>query len=108
MNQTNKVLLLKLYARQSARGNEYLIGRLGAATVIAFKDDRAELREGTLAVWNVYVQEPTDDGARRNPDHGDHDRREQNQTQPRLALRRPRPPSTPDLPEDRTDDLWPG
>jgi hypothetical protein len=75
MSADKKVLLLKLYARRSERGNEYLVGRLGAATAIAFKDDRAELKSGTLAVWNVFVQDPADNDTRRNADQGGQGRR---------------------------------
>jgi hypothetical protein len=111
-----KVLLLKLYARRSQRGNDYLIGRLGAATVIAFKDERAELKEGTLAIWNLYVQEPTDNGQGRQAAQGGQDRQGSTPvshaarpptSRRTFPARRPAPPSTPDLPDDRVDDLWP-
>jgi hypothetical protein len=51
-----KVLLCRLYERVSARGNRYLAGRFGAARIIGFIDDRAELQYGATACFNLYVQ----------------------------------------------------
>lgn len=47
-----KVLLLELKERTSAKGNRYLAGWLGKASVVAFMDDKAG--EPT---WQVYVSE---------------------------------------------------
>jgi hypothetical protein len=116
MTADTKVLLLKLYARRSQRGNECLIGRLGAATVIAFKDDRAELKEGTLAVWNLYVQEPTDNGQRRPAIEAGQDRQasapishqaRRPTSRRTFATREPASSTTSDLPDDAVADLWP-
>jgi hypothetical protein len=107
----DKVKLFTLYERQSQKsGRRYLTGRLGAASVIVFEDDRTEKNEGTLAIWDVYVQ-PTPDSARRQPSDNGHDRKDSFSASPPATPRRrqipaTRPPSTPDLPEDRVDDLW--
>jgi hypothetical protein len=56
-----KVLLCRLYERTSARGNRYLAGRLGAARLIGFLDDKAELQFGATACFTIYVQDAGDD-----------------------------------------------
>lgn len=53
----DKVLLLELKERTSAKGNRYLSGWLGKASVVAFMDDKAD--EPT---WKVYVSEPKPKG----------------------------------------------
>lgn len=57
---SDKVLVMKLYERISAKGTRYFAGRLGAARVVAFLDHKAE---ADCPVWNVYVQ----DGGVRKP-----------------------------------------
>jgi hypothetical protein len=79
MSADGKVLICRLFERQSARGNRYLTGRLGAAKLIALLDTEAELQFGATGCFNVFVQSGED----RKPD-GDAGRQAQ---QPR------RPPS---------------
>lgn len=53
MDVSGKVLLARLYQRTSANGNVYYGGRLGAARVVMFRDQRAE---GDDPVWELFVQ----------------------------------------------------
>jgi hypothetical protein len=55
---SGKILLCRLYEKTSARGNRYLVGYLGAATLIAFIDADAELKFGATAIFNVDLQAP--------------------------------------------------
>lgn len=56
MSKTNgpKVPLLRLWERTSANGNRYFSGYMGQASVVMFRDDKAE---GDNPVWQVYVSE---------------------------------------------------
>lgn len=54
MNHDGKVLLGRLYEKTSARGHRYFVGRLGAARVALFLDERAE---GADPVWELFVQD---------------------------------------------------
>jgi hypothetical protein len=54
---SERVLLFKLYERRSKNDRQYFIGFLGTAKVIVFKNERAELRAGTIAEWDVFVEE---------------------------------------------------
>lgn len=54
MNHDGKVLLARLYEKTSARGHRYFVGRLGAARVALFLDERAE---GGDPVWELFVQD---------------------------------------------------
>lgn len=53
----DKVLLLELRERTSAKGNAYMSGWLGKAAVVAFSEDR----EGET-IWKVYVSTPNQSG----------------------------------------------
>lgn len=50
----DSVLLLRLYEKTSAKGNVYFAGRLGQASVVMMRDQRAE----GDPVWEVFVSEP--------------------------------------------------
>lgn len=50
-----RVLLMTLSERTSARGNAYLAGWLGKASVVAFRGDPDKFGNPT---WSVYVSEP--------------------------------------------------
>jgi hypothetical protein len=52
-----RIRLAKLYERVSARGNRYLIGRLGLAKVVMFQGEPTE--DGT-PTWDVYVTPGSD------------------------------------------------
>ena len=52
----NRVLLLQLSERTSAKGNRYLSGWLGKASVVAFQAEEPD-RFGNR-VWDVFVAEP--------------------------------------------------
>ena len=54
MIHDGKVLLARLYEKTSARGHRYFVGRLGAARVAMFIDERAE---GGDPVWELFVQD---------------------------------------------------
>jgi hypothetical protein len=56
------VELLRLFERRSEAGKTYFVGVLGGAKVLVMEDTRAELTEGTLGVWQVYLK--TRDAAR--------------------------------------------
>ena len=51
-----RVLLLTLSERTSGRGNRYMSGWLGRASVVAFPADEPD--KWGNPVWNVYVSEP--------------------------------------------------
>src|SRR3954470_15978965 len=51
-----RVLLLELSERTSAKGNPYMSGWLGKASVVAFKAEHAD-KHGN-PVWQVFVTEP--------------------------------------------------
>jgi hypothetical protein len=53
--QASKVLLLQLSERTSARGNRYMRGWLGKATVVAFQGEKDEAGNQS---WDVYVSTP--------------------------------------------------
>jgi hypothetical protein len=76
---SGKVLLLRLYEKQSARGNQYWIGRLGAAKVVAFPNTKIELQYGAVGAIDVFVQAGNGDAGA-----GDRSSREppQRQSQP--------------------------
>src|SRR5690348_17334198 len=52
----NRVLLMQLSERTSGRGNRYLAGWLGKASVVAFQADEPD-KFGN-PVWEVFVAEP--------------------------------------------------
>ena len=55
-SQSAKVPLLKLWERTSGKGNRYLSGFMGDASVIGFIDpDESEAKGCT--VWQLYAQE---------------------------------------------------
>ena len=55
MSTGPRVLLLTLSERTSGRGNRYLSGWLGKASVVAFPGEPDKFGNET---WNVYVSEP--------------------------------------------------
>lgn len=55
MNLNGKLLLCRMWEKKSARGNVYFAGRLGAASLVMFKDEYAE---GPEPCWQVFIQEP--------------------------------------------------
>jgi hypothetical protein len=50
------VELLRLFERRSAAGTTYFVGALGGAKVLMMKDTRADLTDGTLGIWQVYLK----------------------------------------------------
>lgn len=60
---SEKILLTRLYEKQSKTGRRYFVGRLGAARIVVLQDDRAAVEGATVAVWEVFA-EAGDDGAR--------------------------------------------
>ena len=62
-----KLKLFRLYEKVSARGNHYFVGRLAGARVIVMRDERAELSEGTTAVWDVLLSPADEAPPRRSP-----------------------------------------
>jgi hypothetical protein len=58
---TGRIELFKLYQKRSKSGRTYFVGWLGGAKLVVFKNDRAELREGTDGEWIAYA-EPKDNG----------------------------------------------
>src|ERR687886_456034 len=52
----NRVLLMQLSERTSAKGNRYLAGWLGKASVVAFQAEAPD-KFGN-PVWEVFVSEP--------------------------------------------------
>jgi hypothetical protein len=61
---SDRIPFTRLYERTSARGNRYLLGRLGYARLIAFQGEPTA--EGT-PTWDVYITPGDPDGARRAP-----------------------------------------
>jgi hypothetical protein len=57
--KNDKVLLLELRERTSGKGNKYLSGWLGKASVVAFSEEA----EGGM-VWKVYVSTPQPQGSK--------------------------------------------
>lgn len=55
MSEQPKILLCQLWQRTSAKGNTYLAGYLGKASVVAFKSEDGVLPDGVSAIWSVYV-----------------------------------------------------
>ena len=53
---SGKTLVLRLFERQSAKGNQYWTGRLGAAKVVAFPNTKIELQFGAVGAIDVFVQ----------------------------------------------------
>jgi len=51
----NRVLLMTLSCRTSAKGNSYLAGWLGKASVVAFAGEPDKFGNPT---WNVFLSEP--------------------------------------------------
>jgi hypothetical protein len=56
MSAAPRVLLMQLSERTSARGNRYLSGWLGKASVVAFLDEQPD-KFGNPQ-WSVFVAEP--------------------------------------------------
>jgi hypothetical protein len=53
MKLDGKVNLARLFERTSAAGNRYFSGRMGAARIMLFKDERADDDN----VWQLFVQD---------------------------------------------------
>ncbi|MCE1237070.1 MAG: hypothetical protein LWW93_12025 [Hyphomicrobiales bacterium] len=60
-----RIKFFRLYEKVSSRGNRYFVGRLAGARVVVMKDERAELSEGTEAVWDVMLSPAEDPAPRR-------------------------------------------
>jgi hypothetical protein len=56
MTAAARVLLMQLSERTSARGNRYLAGWLGKASVVAFQDEQPDKRGNPC--WSVFVSTP--------------------------------------------------
>ncbi len=56
MSVPNRVLLLTLSERTSAKGRRYMSGRLGKASVVAFEAEEPD-RYGN-ATWDLFVSTP--------------------------------------------------
>lgn len=103
--------LARLYERTSARGTQYMLGRLGAARIVLLPGEPAE--DGT-ATWRLLVQEGADaaDGSRLPLAAPAADRPP---VAPARRQRRPYPTPRPDQAagdgpplDDPLGDLWPG
>jgi hypothetical protein len=96
MSGSDKVLLLELRERTSAKGTRYLSGWLGKAGVVAFLD-----REAAEPTWQVFVSTPaprSNDGPSRPT--------EQSPFTPRRRQQRGHSrPMQPGELDDRVDDL---
>ncbi len=53
MKLDGKVNLARLFERTSAAGNRYFSGRMGAARIMLFRDERADDDN----VWQLFVQD---------------------------------------------------
>jgi hypothetical protein len=100
-NDTPKVPLLTLWQKTSKQGKPYLYGYLGQSKVIAFLDDRAELKFGAEAAFNLFLQakEPRGEGGGEG-----YSAKSYSSGVQRYPETRHEP--TPDLPGDDLDDLW--
>lgn len=101
-DQQPRIPLLRLYEKTSAKGNPYFTGKLNGCRVLVFRDDRAELSDGTLGIWNVFLQAP-DDQQQRTGEGGDNGSRQErprarDTLPPRYATD---PTQHPDRPSDR-------
>jgi len=56
MQFDGKVLLGRLFERTSQKGNRYFSGRLGAARIMLFHDDKADVDNA----WQMFVQDGDD------------------------------------------------
>jgi hypothetical protein len=57
MNNVDGVEILTLWERVSERSNRrYFTGFLGSSRLIVFQDEKAELRDGVVAVWKVFAR----------------------------------------------------
>lgn len=65
-----RIKFFRLYEKVSSRGNRYFVGRLAGARVVVMKDERAELSEGTEAVWDVLISPAEDPAPRRAANAG--------------------------------------
>ena len=99
----------RVFEKTSARGNQYMVGRLGAARLLAFRDrDNPE-------VWNLFVQQVEEEGKNGRPGNGDERTRQADQAQVTAAKRaarqsrsqRKRPPADCGAPfyDDPVDDI---
>ena len=105
------VKLGRVFEKISARGNSYMVGRLGAARLLLFKDRDND------GCWNLFLQNVDDDGGgnqqrqRRQQQPDDRTRRadELNAAASKLAAgqQQRRPDDRAPLPDDRLDDLYP-
>jgi hypothetical protein len=94
------VPLAKLYEKQSQKGTQYFVGRLGAAKVIFLKTQ--ETSESGEAVWQLSVQQPAQSPARAPAEAV---QRAARLFGPRSRMKAPRPThDAPDVPDDRVDD----
>ena len=64
MTAARRVLLLRPGERTSAKGDTYLGGRLGEASVVAFAGERDKHGNPT---WDVFVSEPQPRPRRKSP-----------------------------------------
>src|SRR4051794_14181503 len=92
MSAGPRVLLLTLSERTSGRGNRYMSGWLGKASVVAFQAEEPD--KWGNPVWNVYVSEPEprpEAGQERDPARRPQARRPEAEQEREL---RPRPEPT--------------
>jgi hypothetical protein len=62
------VKLMRVYERQSKSGKRYFIGFLGQSRVLIMRDDqadRADLNDGTIGVWDVFLKNRDEQPAQR-------------------------------------------
>ena len=60
MNFDSKVFVARLYEHESAKGNRYFSGRLGAARIMLLRDHHADADNA----WQLFVQ----DGGEKAPE----------------------------------------
>lgn len=96
MTVSEKVLLMELRERTSAKGTRYLSGWLGKASVVAFLD-----RDAAEPTWQVFVSSP----AARGNDTPSRSADQSPFTPRRRQQRGPSRPMQPGELDDRLDDL---
>jgi hypothetical protein len=89
----------KLWEKTSAAGNVYLVGRLGGVRILILRN-RAAGTENEPD-WHLFFAEPTPPATSTSPAS-----RPKRRAAP-IRSRSREPGSSPGLPADAVDDLWP-
>jgi hypothetical protein len=54
------VKLMRVYERKTKAGTRYFVGVMGQARVLIKRDDDADLTDGTIGVWDVFLKDRDD------------------------------------------------